>query len=190
MYDESNNYCEVLISPETDKKVALVGSLYIVLAVITGLLAFFFNLLYLLLTVLCLVLRQQTLSRAAVEFEYQFWGRQMDVDLIRNGEKRSHLVTYLLDEVEILAKEDDPVLERYRGLLGQSQPKTRDLTDRAPDGRPVYVMYAHEGTDLVQVRLQPTHEMLRGMWRLAPNVVHIPEDVKKEPEPLPEEDWG
>lgn len=188
MYDESNNYCEVLISPETDKKVALLGNLYIALAVITGLLAFFLNLLYLLLTILCLVLRWQTLSRTAVEFEYQYWGRQLDVDLIRNGEKRSHLVTYLMDELEILAKEDDPVLERYRGLLGQTQAKTRDLTDRAPDGRPVYVMYTHEGTDLVQVRLQPSHEMLRQMWRSAPSLVHIPEQVKKEPELAPEED--
>lgn len=160
MYDESNNFCEVLISREPDKKVILVSRIYVALAVITGLLALFVNLLYLILTVACILLRRSVLNKASVEFEYEFWGRQLDVDLIRNGEKRDKLVTYLMDEVEILAREGDPLLEDYRALLDAgTQVKTRDLTDQDPQGRPVYIMYAHEDVNLVQVRLQPSHEM-------------------------------
>lgn len=189
MYDESNNFCEVLISREPDKKVILVSRIYVALAVITGLLALFVNLLYLILTVACILLRRSVLNKASVEFEYEFWGRQLDVDLIRNGEKRDKLVTYLMDEVEILAREGDPLLEDYRALLDAgTQVKTRDLTDQDPQGRPVYIMYAHEDVNLVQVRLQPSHEMLRQMWRVAPRIVHIPESIRREPEDLPDEE--
>ena len=183
MYDESNNFCEVLISREPDKTVILLSRIYVALAVITGLLALFVNLLYLILTVACILLRRSVLNKASVEFEYEFWGRQLDVDLIRNGEKRDKLVTYLMDEVEILAQED------YRALLDAgTQVKTRDLTDQDPQGRPVYIMYAHEDVNLVQVRLQPSHEMLRQMWRVAPRIVHIPESIRREPEDLPDEE--
>lgn len=183
MYNESNNYCEVLVSRTPDKKLVLFSRLYVALAVITGLFALLFNLFYLILTALCLFLRWRMLNQAFVEFEYQFWGRQLDVDCIINSSKRKKLVTYQMDEAEILAREDDPVLQNYLELLGPNASyKTRDLTDRAPAGRPVYILFAREQLDLVKVRLQPSHEMLRQMWYIAPNIVHIPPEVRKEPE--------
>lgn len=182
MYDESNNYCEVLISRDRDKKVSLAGNLYIVMAVVTALLAFFVHPFYLLLTVICLVLRWQLMQKADVEFEYQFWGRQLDVEVIYGGEKRKKLTTYQMDDVEIMAREDDPILEDYQAIsFGESAVKTRDLTDKDPNGRPVYLMYVREN-ELVRVRLQPSHEMLRNMWRVAPKAVHIPDEIKQPPQ--------
>lgn len=188
MYDESNNFCEVLISREPTKAVQAVAKIYIGLMVFTALLGLFVHFLFLPLTLACFLLRRNTLNKASVEFEYEFWGRQLDVDLIQNGEKRVKLVTYLMDEVEILARENDPLLEDYRALLDDGvQVKSRDLTDMDPEGRPVYVMYAHEDMNLVQVRIQPSHEMLRQMWRVAPSIVHIPEEIRREPEDLPDD---
>lgn len=183
MYNESNNYCEVLIAREPDQKALLTARVFLALAILTGVLGLLWNLLFFILTILLALLYRQKVSGAAVEFEYQFWGRQLDVDCIRNASSRRKLVTYQMDEAEILAREDDPVLERYQALLGSQEPvRTRDFTDGDPEGRPVYVLYAREGTDLVRVRLQPTHEMLRQMWRVTPNLVHIPASIRQEPE--------
>lgn len=182
MYNETNNYCEVLISRQPDRMVSRAMTAYVVLAVITGILAVIVHILYLLLTALCLFLRWRLQQKANVEFEYQFWGRQLDVDCIFGSAKRQQLVSYAMDEVELVARADDPVVEQYQSLLPAGEEvKTRDLTDREPDGRPVYVMYAREDLNLVRVLLQPSHEMLRQMWRIAPRVVHIPDSIREEP---------
>ena len=64
MYDESNNFCEVLISREPDKKVVLVSRIYVGLAVFTAILALFLNLLYLILTAACILLRRSNAAKS------------------------------------------------------------------------------------------------------------------------------
>lgn len=178
MYTEENNYCEVLISPDVPKEVRIISVAYIAAAVVCVLAGLFLNLIYLLLAVLCLVIRYTALRKARVEYEYQFWGRQLDVDRIQNSDKRKHFATYHMDNVEIMARADDPILENYRNLLNGAQPKKVDLTDRDPFSAPVYLMYVQEPS-LLEVRLQPSREMLRQMWRVAPRQVLIPEELKQ-----------
>lgn len=183
MYNESNNYCEVLISPPPERGPILAGQVCLAAGILAALLGLLIHPLLFLAAIGALALSYQFRGKAQVEYEYQFWGRQLDIETITNGDRRRSLVTYSLDEAELLAQEEDPVVERYRSLSGEAgQAPVRDLTNRIPNSQPVYLLYAREGTQLVQVRLQPTEEMLRHMWRVAPSVVHIPSNLRKDPE--------
>ena len=183
MYNESNNYCEVLISPPPERGPILAGQVCLSAGILAALMGLFLHPLFFLLTIGALVLRHQFQSKALVEYEYQFWGRQLDIESITNGDRRRSLVTYQLDEAELLAPEGDPVVERYCSLSGEAgQAPVRDLTNRIPQSQPVYLLYAREGMALVQVRLQPSEEMLRQMWRVAPSIVHIPSSLRRDPE--------
>ncbi|MCD7880872.1 MAG: hypothetical protein LUG47_04225 [Clostridiales bacterium] len=181
MYDEDSNYCETLITPTIPKSVRFASAAYIVLAVLCVIAAVFVTWWTLIIAVLSLVLRWKTLQVTSTEYEYQFWGCQLDIEAIERGEKRRSLATFQLDDVECMAREDAPEIAAYRKVLGSEGTLRMDLTDRNPAGVPVYLMFVRDEV-LREVRLQPSREMLRKMWRAAPKAVHIPESLKTEEE--------
>ncbi len=181
MYDEESNYCETLITPTIPKSVRIASTAYIVLAVLCVISAVLVTWWSLLIAILSLVLRWKTLQVTSTEYEYQFWGRQLDIEAIERGGKRRPLVTFQLDDVECMAREDAPETAAYRKVLGGERTLQMDLTDRNPLGTPVYLMFVRDEM-LREVRLQPSREMLRKMWRAAPGAVHIPEELKTEEE--------
>ncbi|MCC8128707.1 MAG: hypothetical protein LIO51_02060 [Clostridiales bacterium] len=179
MYDEESNYCETLITPTVPRSVRNVCIAYVVLAVLCVIAAVLVTWWALLIGILSLVLRWKTLQMISAEYEYQFWGRQLDVEAIESNDKRRPVATFHLDDVECMAREDAPEIEAYRSVLGSEQPARMDLTDRNPLGMPVYLMFVRDDV-LREVRLQPSREMLRKMWQAAPRAVHIPEELKAE----------
>ncbi|MBQ3090442.1 MAG: hypothetical protein IJD21_07805 [Oscillospiraceae bacterium] len=177
MFTENNNYCEVLISPPPVKNVKLMGTLYVVVAVICAVVGLLINPLYLILTVVCGFLGRKVLGQANTEYEYQFWGRQLDVEAVQGGETRKPIGTFMMDNVQLMAQEDSPLVADFRRIHGDKAKKL-DLTDRDPYGAPVYVMFIQE-EELFEVRLQPSREMLRKMWQVAYRTVHIPQELKR-----------
>lgn len=178
MVNESNNYCETLIRPAPDGTARLLTGVCLGAAVLCLLLFLLFGgWLFLLLTAAVLVLWYFNRRRSQVEYEYQFWGRQLDIECIYGAEKRKPLATYQMDQVEALAPQGDASLADYQGR----QMPTRDLTARAADGAEVYAMYVRDG-ELRRVLLQPSEEMLRNMWRVAPERVHIPARLRAQAE--------
>lgn len=179
MFDETNNYCDLRITPEPPKAAKNIKVLYILMAAVTAFVGLVIHPIFLLVFAFCLYMRYKTLNQVDFSLEYQFWARQLDVEMITGDDKHKPLATYHMDNVEIMAKEEDPALEAYRsGLRGEPERKM-DLTDHNPYGSAVYVMYVREDGDLIRVRLQPSREMLRKMWQVAPRAVHIPEELKK-----------
>lgn len=179
MYNEDNNYCEVVITPEPPKALKTINILYIVLAVVTALLAIIISPLLFLVAALCLFLRNKMQKQANIELEYQFWGRQLDIEMVTGDEKRKQVATFQMDEVEIMAREDAPALEEYRGRMEGRAVKKMDLTDHDPYSSAVYVMYVRADQELLEVRLQPSREMLRKMWQVAFRTVRIPRELQQ-----------
>ncbi|MCC8182806.1 MAG: hypothetical protein LIO45_07560 [Clostridiales bacterium] len=179
MYEEESNYCETLVTPAVPQSVRTVCAAYVVLAVICAIAAVLVTWWALIISALSLVLRWKTLQVTATEFEYQFWGRQLDIEAIEPNSKRRPVATFFLDNVECMAQEDAPEIEAYRSVLDGEQTVKMDLTDRNPLGMPIYLMFVRDNV-LKEVRIQPSREMLRKMWRAAPKAVYIPEELKEE----------
>ncbi|MCD8381356.1 MAG: hypothetical protein LUC30_00345 [Clostridiales bacterium] len=179
MYDEESNYCETLITPMIPRSVHVASVAYVVLTVLCVIAALLVTWWALIIAVLSLVLRWKTLQLTTTEYEYQFWGRQLDVEAIERNDKRRPLATFRLDDVECMAREDAPEIRAYRSVLGGERTAYMDLTDRNPLGMPVYLMFVRDDV-LREVRLQPSREMLRKMWQAAPGAIHIPEELQAE----------
>ncbi|MBQ9166128.1 MAG: hypothetical protein IJX71_04310, partial [Oscillospiraceae bacterium] len=162
--------------PKAAKSIKVV---YILLAVLTGVMGLLLHPIFLLVFVFCLYMRYKTLNQVDFSLEYQFWARQLDIEMITGDDKHKPLATYYMDHVEIMAKEGDPALEAYCSGLTEEPAKKMDLTDHNPYGSTVYVMYVREDGELIRVRLQPSREMLRKMWQVAPRAIHIPEELKQ-----------
>ncbi len=174
MLNESNNYCETLVRSAGDKTARLLTTVCAVAAAALILLFLLFGgLLLLLLAAASVALWYFNRRRCQVEYEYQFWGRQLDIECIYGAEKRKPLATYQMDQVEVMAREGDEALASYQGR----QLPTRDLTDGGRSGAAVYVMYVN-APDLRRIRLQPSPEMLCNMWRVAPQQVKLPPEVR------------
>lgn len=179
MFDETNNYCDLLITPEPPKAAKTIKVVFILMAILTAFMGLVLHPIFLLVFVFCLYMRHKTLNQIEFSLEYQFWARQLDVEMITGDDKHKPLITIPMDNVEIMAREDDPALEAYCSRLGEEPDRKMDLTDHDPYGRTVYVMYTRDEGDLLRVRLQPSREMLRKMWQVAPRAVRIPQELKE-----------
>ena len=178
MFTENNNYCEVIITPQPPKMAKVLNLLYIALAVVSALMGLLMSPLLLLLIFLCLFMRKLTLAKLNYKLEYQFWGRQLDVEMITGDDKRKNIGTYHLDKLKLMAKEDDPALETARKELAGKNLRIFDLTDHNPVGTDVYIMLMDEGAEVLEVHIQPSREMLRKMWQVAFRAVRIPKELK------------
>ncbi len=126
---------------------ALTGLFGIVFAVITGAGAYFVGL------------------YTMVEYEYMYFDKELDVDVIYSMQKRKHLVTYDLTQLDVLAPVGSYHLDSYKNR----QVKEKDFSTHKPENsKNVYVMYLG-GSD--KVLFEPTPEMIKSIANIAPRKV-------------------
>lgn len=103
--------------------------------------------------------------RSMIEYEYTYFDKELDVDVIYSMQKRKHLKTYDLSKLEVLAPKGSYHLDSYKNR----QLKARDFsTHIAENDKNVYEMYIG-GSD--KVIFEPTPELVRTIANIAPRKV-------------------
>lgn len=128
---------------------SLVGfSFYALLpAIIFGILAYFVGL------------------RTKVEYEYTYFNKELDVDVIYNMQKRKKVKTFDLTKVEVLAPFKSYHLDEYKNRTV----KTYDFASNKEDHESlVYVMYLGGNEKVV---FEPTDKMVQVIYNFAPRKV-------------------
>lgn len=125
----------------------LLGIFGLILAILTGVAAYFVKM------------------RSAIEYEYTYFDKEMDVDVIYSMQKRKHLKTYDLSKLEVLAPKGSHQLDSYKNR----QLKATDFSTHVPDNEKlVYEMYIG-GSD--RVIFEPTPELIKTIANIAPRKV-------------------
>lgn len=103
--------------------------------------------------------------RSMIEYEYTYFDKELDVDVIYSMQKRKHLKTYDLSQLEVLAPKGSYHLDSYKNR----QLKARDFSTHIQenDGS-VYEMYIG-GSD--KVIFEPTPELIKTIANIAPRKV-------------------
>lgn len=103
--------------------------------------------------------------RSMIEYEYTYFDKELDVDVIYSMQKRKHLKTYDLTQLEVLAPAGSYHLDSFKNR----DIKARDFSTHVPENeRNVYVMYVG-GND--KVIFEPTPELIKTIANIAPRKV-------------------
>lgn len=125
----------------------LLGIFGLILAILTGVVAYFVKM------------------RSVIEYEYTYFDKEMDVDVIYSMQKRKHLKTYDLSKLEVLAPKGSYHLDSFRNR----QLKATDFSTHISDNdKNVYEMYIG-GSD--KVIFEPTPELVKIIANIAPRKV-------------------
>ena len=103
--------------------------------------------------------------RSLIEYEYTYFDKEMDVDVIYSMQKRKRLKTYDLSQLEVLAPMGSYHLDSFKNR----EIKARDFSTHLPENeKKVYVMYIG-GSD--KVIFEPTPELIKTIANIAPRKV-------------------
>jgi len=103
--------------------------------------------------------------RSMIEYEYTYFDKELDVDVIYSMQKRKHLKTYDLTQLEVLA----PVGSYHLDSFKNRDIKARDFSTHVPGNeRNVYVMYVGGSEKVI---FEPTPELIKTIANIAPRKV-------------------
>ena len=157
-----NERIEVLVKRKTPVVMKVAQYVFIILAVF---LIYMFGILAILFSAIFGALAYIVGIRSNVEYEYTYFGKELDVDIIFSMQKRKHLKTYDLEKLEVMAPVGSHHLDAYknRGI------KAKDFSTQLPENeKKVYVMYL-AGNE--KVLFEPTPDMVKTIANIAPRKV-------------------
>ena len=103
--------------------------------------------------------------RSMIEYEYTYFDKELDVDVIYSMQKRKHLKTYDLTQLEVLAPAGSYHLDSFKNR----DIKARDFsTHLSENERNVYVMYVGGNEKVI---FEPTPELIKTIANIAPRKV-------------------
>lgn len=103
--------------------------------------------------------------RSLIEYEYTYFDKEMDVDVIYSMQKRKRLKTYDLSQLEVLAPMGSYHLDSFKNR----EIKARDFSTHLPENeKKVYVMYIGGSEKVI---FEPTPELIKTIANIAPRKV-------------------
>ena len=157
-----NERIEVMVKRKTPVVMKVTQYVLILLAVF---LVYMFGILAILFSVIAGVLAWFVGIRSNVEYEYTYFDKELDVDVIFSMQKRKHINTYDLSQLEVLAPRGSYHLDAFKNR----EVKAKDFSTQYPENeKNVYVMYL-SGSE--KVIFEPTPELVKTIANIAPRKV-------------------
>ena len=146
-------YTEQLVKKKTDGKDIAMKILLIVLTVISFFIAF-------LMPLLILVPR-----RMDVEYEYIYINGDLDIDKVMHKERRKHMLSVNVKDMELLAPEGAFQLQSYK--TGKIYDYSSGITS-APNR---YVLVFTRAGETAKILIEPNSDLVEGFFLMAPRKV-------------------
>ena len=162
----SDMYKEVLVSrktPVTNKLIKGVLILLTVLGILAGMI--FFPLF--LVGIAAGVASYFIIPKLEVEYEYLYVNGDLDIDAIYSKQKRKRLVSYTVEELELLAPANSHALDFYKN---NKESKVRDFTS-GDENKPAYILVMNKDKGRELEKLELDQDILADIRRLAPRKV-------------------
>jgi len=103
--------------------------------------------------------------RSELEYEYSYFDKEIDIDVIYSKQRRKHLITLDLTKLEILAPKSSYKLDEYKNRVN----RISDYTSAMPENeKKVYSMIFSDGR---RIDIEPTSQLVETIARFAPRKV-------------------
>ena len=157
-----NERIEVMVKRKTPVVMKVTQYVLILVAVF---LVYMLGILAILFSIIAGVLAYIIGNRSNIEYEYTYFDKELDVDVIYSMQKRKHITTYDLAQLEVLAPKGSYHLDAFKNR----DVKTKDFSTQFPENeKNVYVMYL-AGSE--KVIFEPTPELVKAIANIAPRKV-------------------
>lgn len=160
----SDFYTEQLIKKRTDGKDIAMKVLLIVLTVISFFVAFLMPFL-MLLPILFIVLDVFLFRRMDVEYEYIYINGDLDIDKVMHKERRKHMFSVNVNDMELLAPEGSFQLQSYRNG------RVYDYSSGNPSSPNRFVLVFSRSGERGKVIFEPNSDLVEGFFMMAPRKV-------------------
>lgn len=161
----NDSVIEVLVDQKTTVGIKVLKVVLIAATVLMTIWSLFFGIVALLIAVLLGVAAYFVGLRTKIEYEYTYFDKELDIDVIYSMQKRKKVTTYDMKKLEMLAPASSYHLDEFRNR----NYKEADYSSRKEGHeKDVYVMYI-AGTD--KVIFEPTPEMVKAISYIAPRKV-------------------
>lgn len=156
---------EVLVDKKVSPMMKFAQVMLIVMTVLFVLASFIFGLVALIPGIVFGVLSYFVGLRTKVEYEYAYFDKELDVDVIYSMQKRKKVATFDITKLEVLAPAKSYHLDEFKNRTV----KTYDFSSNKEENQgEVYVMYLN-GSD--KVIFEPTEKMVQAIYNVAPRKV-------------------
>lgn len=157
-----NERIEVMVKRKTPVVMKVTQYALILVAIF---LVYMFGILAILFSIIAGVLAWFVGNRANIEYEYTYFDKELDVDVIYSMQKRKHIKTYDLSQLEVLAPRGSYHLDAYKNR----DIKARDFSTQFEENeKNVYVMYLAGNEKVI---FEPTPELVKTIANIAPRKV-------------------
>lgn len=162
----NDSVIEVMVDQKTTIGIKVLKVVLVSATVLMVLWSLFFGVISLILAVLLGVAAYFVGLRTKVEYEYAYFDKELDVDVIYSMQKRKKVATYDMTKLEMLAPASSYHLDEFKN---RNNYKESDYSSRkAEHEQDVYVMYIG-GKD--KVIFEPSQEMIKAIRNIAPRKV-------------------
>lgn len=157
-------YTEQLVKKKTDGKDIAMKILLIVLTVISFFIAFLMPLL-ILVPILFVVADVFLFRRMDVEYEYIYINGDLDIDKVMHKERRKHMLSVNVKDMELLAPEGAFQLQSYK--TGKIYDYSSGITS-VPNR---YVLVFTRAGETAKILIEPNSDLVEGFFLMAPRKV-------------------
>lgn len=156
-------YTEQLVKKRKDGKDVLVNIILVILTLLSVWAVMMMPLL-IILPILMVAADIFILHRMDVEYEYIYINGDLDIDKVMHKEKRKHLFSVNINDMELLAPEGSREIADYKvSKVLNYCGNTTDLSH--------YALIAKQSGQLVKVLFEPNESLIEGVYLLAPRKV-------------------
>ena len=157
-------YTEQLVKKKTDGKDIAMKILLIVLTVISFFIAFLMPLL-ILVPILFVVADVFLFRRMDVEYEYIYINGDLDIDKVMHKERRKHMLSVNVKDMELLAPEGAFQLQSYKTA------KIYDYSSGITSTPNRYVLVFTRAGETAKILIEPNSDLVEGFFLMAPRKV-------------------
>lgn len=164
---------EYMVKRKRSGKDLIITALYFIVAAILGFIAYIFTVRFfpgiaLLLVAAFFYGAYKLAEKQSKEFEYICTDDNIDIDVIFNRSSRKRLISFSLEQTEIIASVKD---DRYNNRLKESFDIVIDATSTNPDANIYFIVVEKNGKTLV--KFEPSQGILNHLSTQARSKVHI-----------------
>lgn len=161
----NDSVIEVMVDQKTTIGIKVLRVVLVCATVLMALWSLFFGLISVILAVLLGVAAYFVGLRTKVEYEYAYFDKELDVDIIYSMQKRKKVATYDMTKLEMLAPASSYHLDEFKNRNYKESDYSSRKADHEQD---VYVMYIG-GKD--KIIFEPSEEMIKAIRNIAPRKV-------------------
>ena len=163
----NDTYVEVMVDRKTSPLLGVARIVLYALAIICFMLGLLGSGLFFVGAIAFALVAYFVLPSFDLEYEYLYIDKEISIDKIMSKEKRKHVMTVDLNNMEIIAPINSHELDQYkaRGL------KTYDFTSNTEDAKVYSVVCTNGNEGTVMVNVEPNEEMLHAIKNVFPRKV-------------------